>query len=113
MDDSNQNIIDTPEENKIESPHWNRTTKIVIVVISLLLIAFTAQRFRGLIGMVVVAAVIAYLLNPLIEFTNKRTKISRGWVILFIYLALAGAVGWISVALSVAAYEQASELIIL
>ncbi len=93
------------------SPNWERSTKIVIVVTILLLTALAAWRFQGLIMMIVTAAVIAFILNPLIVYVNQRTRIARGWVILIIYVILAVAMVWLFVALGVAAFEQASDFI--
>lgn len=100
------------EEQPLQtSPPWGRSTKLVIVIIGLLLIGFTIYRFQGLIVMVTTAALIAYLLNPLVRFVNQRTRIARGWVILLIYLALAAALVWLFIALGVAVYEQGTNLI--
>lgn len=63
--------------------------------------------------MTVTAAVIAFILNPLIVYVNQRTRISRGWVILIIYVLLAVALVWLFVAIGVAGYEQASDFITL
>lgn len=93
------------------SPHWSRTTKIVVVVASLLLFALAAWRFQALIMMIGTAAVIAFILNPLIDFINKRTRISRGWVILLLYITLAAALIWLFVAIGFAAFEQAGDFI--
>ena len=65
-----------------------------------------------MIALLVVALLLAYILNPLIVFTNKRTHLSRGVVILVVYLLLAaGFVGGF-VALGVASFQQISSLII-
>jgi len=97
-----------PQEN---SPSWGRSTKIVIIVAILLLSALAAWRFQGLIIMIVTAGVIAFILNPLIVYINQRSRIARGWIILIIYLILALALIWLFVALGVAAYDQARDLI--
>jgi predicted PurR-regulated permease PerM len=93
------------------SPRWGRSTKIVVVVAFLLLSALAAWRFQGLIVMIVTAGVIAFILNPLIVYINQRSRIARGWIILIIYLILALALIWLFVALGVAAYDQARDLI--
>ena len=111
MDDIDQATaqeLDVPQES---SPLWGRSTKIVVIVSVLFVAALAARRFQGLIVMTVTASVIAFIINPLIVYVNKRTRISRGWVILLIYLTLAVAVIWIFVAIGVAAYQQAGELI--
>ena len=74
------------------SPHWGRSTKIVIIVAILLISALAAWRFQGLIVMTVTAGVIAFILNPLVAYVNQRTRIARGWVILLIYVIFAVAV---------------------
>lgn len=93
------------------SPLWSRTTKIVVIIAALLFGVLAAWRFQGLIIMIVTAAVIAFILKPSIDFLNERTRIARGWVILLIYLVLATALILLFVAIGVAAYDQASDLI--
>jgi predicted PurR-regulated permease PerM len=99
--------VTTPER----SPSWGRSTKIVVIVAVLLISAVAAWRFHGLIVMSVTAAVFAFILNPLIVYVNQRTRISRGWVILIVYLLLAVALVWLFVALGVAAFDQAGDFI--
>jgi predicted PurR-regulated permease PerM len=103
--------LETQETQTSSSPPWSRTTKIVVIVAMLLLGALAAWRFQGLIIMIVTASVIAFILKPLIDFINERTRIARGWVILIIYLSLAATVIWLFIAIGVAAYQQVSDLI--
>ncbi len=110
MDDS-QLIEIERAVSQPSSPLWGRTTKIVIIVAVLLITALAAWRFQGLIMMVVTAAVIAFILNPLIVYVNERTRIARGWVILAIYIVLAITLVWLFVALGVAGYQQARDFI--
>lgn len=95
-----------PPEYDVESPPWNRTTKTVVVIVSLLLFALLAWRFSGLIAQVVTAAVLAYLLNPLIRFVDERTPLRRGTITLVVYIlfifVLAGSV----TALGLVVYNQ-------
>jgi putative heme transporter len=100
-----------PDDANISSPLWGRSTKLVVIIISLILIAVAAWRFQGLIVMTTVAAVIAYVFNPLVVAVNERTRISRGWVILVIYAMLAFALIGLFVSLGVAAYDQATDFI--
>ena len=95
----------------LSSPLWGRSTKLVVIVFGLVLFALTAWRFQGLIVMATLAAVIAYILNPLVVFVNERTRISRGWVILTIYLLLAVALVALFISLGVVAYDQATDFI--
>lgn len=94
-----------------ESPLWNRTTKTVVVLIGLILFVFVAYRFQSLIGQVVAAAMLAYILNPLIKFLDERTPLHRSTSILITYLGVAALFIWAVVALGVAAYQQIVTLI--
>lgn len=69
-----------------ESPPWNRTTKTVVVLVSLLAFALLAWRFSDLIAQLVMAAVLAYLLNPLIRFVDQQTPLRRGTITIIVYL---------------------------
>jgi predicted PurR-regulated permease PerM len=93
------------------SPPWSRTTKTIVVVFALLLLALLVMRFRTLLAMLVVAAILAYLLDPLIVFIDKRTNIRRGIVIAVVYVVLAAALIGGFFALGVASYQQAANLI--
>lgn len=70
-------------------------------------------RFRSLIGMLVVAAILGYLLDPIISFLNRRTTIRRGLLIAIVYLVLAVAVIGGFFALGFASFQQITNLIAL
>ena len=71
-----------------DSPPWNRTTKIIVVVTALVLIAAFAQRFQQLLLQVAAAAIIAYVITPIIDIINRRAGISRGISIIIVYFSL-------------------------
>ena len=71
------------------SPPWNRTTKIIVALIILILAALLAYRFQTLIGQIVGAAILAYILNPIIVLLDRRTRLKRGAVLAIIYLLFA------------------------
>lgn len=100
----------TPIPND-ESPHWERSTKIIAIVVMLLLSVWLAYRFQGLIAQLVIAAIFAYILNPIIILVDDRTTLNRGSVTVMAYLLVAAALIWALVALGVAAYEQISSLL--
>ncbi|MCA9964379.1 MAG: AI-2E family transporter [Anaerolineales bacterium] len=41
---------------------------------------------NGLIGPLAIAAMLAYVLNPMVSLVNSRTKLPRNWVVLLVYL---------------------------
>lgn len=84
-----------PPREDAKSPPWNRTVKTLVAVVSLLLLALLAWRFSGLIGQLVAAAILAYLLSPVIVLITQRSPLQRGTATLIVYiiflLLLAGA----------------------
>ncbi len=94
-----------------ESPPWNRTTKLIVALLFLLLAALFARRFQSLIGQFAAAAILAYLLNPVALLLQRRTGLKRGLSLVVVYLLLAmGVIGAI-IALGVAAFQQVSTFI--
>ena len=93
------------------SPLWSRTTKTIVVVTVLLLAGLLVMRFRTLLVMVTMAAILDYLLDPLISFIDRRTSIKRGIIIAVVYVLLAAALVGGFFALGVASYQQALNLI--
>jgi putative heme transporter len=93
------------------SPPWGRNTKTVVVVIGLLLFALLAYRFQSLIAQLTIAAILAYLLNPIVAFVNRRVPVRRSIVIAILYLAVAAFSIWAIIALSVATIQQAINLL--
>lgn len=102
---------DRDKDVKYTSPPWNRTTKTIVAIVGLLLVAAVAWRFQSLIGQVVTAAVLAYVLNPVIRFLDENTPLNRRPLILAVYFGLLFLVIGASTALGVAAYGQVLNLI--
>ena len=61
-------MSETPEtSSNIEpqtSPHWSVNTKAIVASAAVILVAILAWRFRSLWSSVVIAILLAYLLNP-------------------------------------------------
>lgn len=93
------------------SPPWGLTTKAIVAVAGLLLGALVIWRFRNLIPPLVIAAILAYLLNPLINLTSGRLRWSRGRAVLLIYGVLLVAWGAGGVVLGFVTVEQTQRLI--
>jgi predicted PurR-regulated permease PerM len=93
-----------------QSPPWGRTTKLTITVIALLVAGLLVLRFSELLGQFVIAAMLAYMLNPLVELLARRTRLTRGWAVMITYLLLliVGA-GFVAL-VGVAAYNQGAAL---
>src|SRR5690606_4530795 len=88
------------------SPYWSRTTKVIVVIFFLLALLWLIARFTSLIGMLVIAAILGYLLEPIINLIDRRTKLRRGLIILIVYVTLAIVVIAGFSALGFASYQQ-------
>lgn len=99
------------EPNSQESPPWSRSTKVIVTVAALLLVLWLTYRFQTLLSQIVIAAILAYIVNPIAVLIDKRTGLKRTTGILIVYLLLAVAAVGGFVALCFAAFEQVSSLI--
>lgn len=68
------------------SPPWSVTTKAIVTIAALVLAVAIMWRFQDLIRPIVIAAIIAYLLNPLIVWLMRRSSLSRGVAVVVVYL---------------------------
>jgi predicted PurR-regulated permease PerM len=74
------------------SPPWNTTVKVVVVVFGVVLLAAILLRFQEIIPSMIIAVLIAYVITPVVDFVNERTRIPRGLVTAAIYLVFFAAV---------------------
>ena len=75
---------------------WNRTTRIVVLVLLSLAGAWFLWRIRPMFGPLVIAGFVAYLLNPVVDFAVARTRLRRGVasaIVFFGAIVLLVAVG--------------------
>lgn len=93
------------------SPYWSKTTKVIVVVFTLVVLLLLIWRFQSIIAMLVVAAILGYLLEPIINFFDERTTLRRGLIIVLAYLTLAVAVLAGFFALGFASYQQIANLL--
>jgi predicted PurR-regulated permease PerM len=68
------------------SPRWGVMTKLVIALIVIFLLGALLARFHTIIGPVVMAFVLAYLLHPVISFLKRKLHFSWGLAVNLIYL---------------------------
>ncbi len=96
---------------RYDSPPWSVSTKAIVVSVALILLGIVIWRFQFLITPLVVAGVLAYLLNPLISWVERKTPMKRIYAVLLVYGGLLLIGGGAAVALGVAAASQASRLV--
>jgi predicted PurR-regulated permease PerM len=93
------------------SPPWSRTTKAIIASFSVVLVAIVLYRFRGLIQPLVLAAIIAFLLNPGINWAMRRLRLSRGWAVALVFVVVLLAAGAILGVGGFVVYDQTAQLV--
>lgn len=99
-----------PPSTSHDSPPWSLSIKVIVAVTVLLLIVLMIWRFQSLLPTLVLAAILAYLLNPLVNLATARLKVTRGAAVAVVYtllllIAIGGGIG-----LGFLAFEQASKL---
>jgi predicted PurR-regulated permease PerM len=77
----------TDEHPRI-SPPWSTTTKLVVSLTIVAIAAGLFIQFHGIIGPLMLAFVVAYLLSPAAEWIQRGTRLSWGLAVSLIYLLL-------------------------
>ncbi|MFK7802256.1 MAG: AI-2E family transporter [Anaerolineae bacterium] len=92
------------------SPPWSRSVKVSVAIFLLIFLILVIWRFQSLITSIIIAAIISYLLYPVIEFGNRTTRLSRGAVTSITYILLT--IGFIGafVYAGISAFRQISNL---
>ncbi len=76
-----------------QSPPWGRVTKITITFVILAALGALLYAFREALPPLVIASLVAYILNPVVNVINTRTRLPRGLAALLIYLVVVAVVG--------------------
>lgn len=112
MDETTPQLpLETTRGTEAESPPWNVTTRRIIALIAAILVLFLMWRFQSLILQVVIAALIAYLLNPVINFLVRHTPLTRGPATIIIYILFILLPLGLLAMMGVAVFNQVSELV--
>ena len=70
------------------SPRWGSTAKLVVSLTVVFILGILLVRFRSIIGPVLTAFVLAYLLHPLISFLERKMRFSWGLGVNLVYLVI-------------------------
>jgi len=76
------------------SPSWNATTKLIVTLTLMAIVAGLLIRFESIVPPLILVFILAYLLNPVVNFLSTRLHISWQFSVTLIYavivLALLG-----------------------
>ncbi|MEM8859756.1 MAG: AI-2E family transporter [Chloroflexota bacterium] len=92
------------------SPPWTRSVKVSVAVVILIFSVFIIWQLQTLLSSIIIAAIVSYLLAPIIEFIDSRTRLSRGTVVGIVYLVLTLSVIGLFIYAGISAYRQVTNL---
>lgn len=79
----------TPEPTlKPQSPQWGSTTKLVVGLTFVAIIAALLVRFQNLLGPLILTFMLTYLLHPLVESLSNATRLSWRMAVNLVYIVL-------------------------
>lgn len=85
-------------------------TKNIIIFLIFAVIAWFIYLARGVLTPFVMAAIIAYVLHPVVEFLSEKTKVHRIIFIILIFLLLFAGIGWLGTLLTQRVFHEAQSL---
>lgn len=70
----------------MDRPRWPYATKLTISLLLLAFFTYLLSRFNEIIPPFIIAVIIAYILNPVVNYLQKRIRISRSLLIFLTYV---------------------------
>ena len=67
---------------------WNTSTKRTVVVVLLVLLALVVYRFNAVIPPLMIAFLVAFILDPIVDFITARLHLSRGLAASLVFFVL-------------------------
>jgi predicted PurR-regulated permease PerM len=92
------------------SPQWSSSIKLVVGLTIVAIVAALLVRFRNILGPLLMAMILAYLLHPLASTISRRTGLSWRTAVSLIYVVVVILVISLITATSVAAVQQTQSL---
>jgi predicted PurR-regulated permease PerM len=94
-----------------ESPKWGSTTKLVIGLTMVAIAAALLIYFREIIGPIILAFIVAFLLHPIIAWVSKMTKMSWRITVNLLYLLLIISLGALITIAGLVIVQQTQSLV--
>ena len=94
------------------SPRWSKDTKRLVALFGVILVGLAIYRFNFVLGPLAIAILLAYLLNPIVDFLQSRLRFRRTLAVLLLLLLVLAALILLSVLLvqSIIAQLQSLQL---
>ncbi|MEN4013547.1 MAG: AI-2E family transporter [Bellilinea sp.] len=101
----------TPSPDSNTSPRWSGTTKLVVALTTVAILAGLLIRFRPIVGLLLAAIILAYLLYPVSDFFHKKIRISWRFSAFLVFLVLLVGVLSLLTLGGLAVFEQVQNLV--
>lgn len=92
------------------APRWTPESKRFVFIACVILIALAVWRFSVVLAPLVVAVIIAYLLNPIVNWVSQRSRFRRSIVAAIIYISFLSILILIPTLLAPLLVQQLSNL---
>jgi len=67
---------------------WNSTTKAIVAIVCLAIVVYLLYTFRAVIVPLGMALLLAFVLNPVVNFLSRQLRMSRGLAVSLVFLFL-------------------------
>ncbi len=93
------------------SPRWNGTTKLVFSLTAVALVAWLLSRFQNVIGPIILALLLAYLMYPAATWVRKWSRMSWRLTVTILFLLTVIVVLGLTTLGGIAVVDQAQSLV--
>ncbi len=88
------------------SPRWSPSAKFLIWLVCIVVVGALVVRFHELVGPLLFAGILAYILTPVVKWLTNRTGLSWGMAVVLIYLVIVILLLAILIAAGIAIEQQ-------
>ena len=93
------------------SPRWGTMTKFIVALVFVVIMAVLVTYFRNILGPLLLAFILSYLIQPVAEVMNRKLRISWRVSVSILYLLLLVVLLGIIVAMGITLITQAQSLV--
>jgi predicted PurR-regulated permease PerM len=92
------------------SPRWSSTTKLIVGLTMMAILAALVVQFRNIIGPVILAFILAYLLHPIAGWLSRATNLSWRASVAIVFILMIILIGGLSTVAGLAIAQQVQSL---
>lgn len=101
----------TTDQENIQSPRWGSTIKLVVGLTLFLILGFLLVRFRTLIGPLLLAFIVAFVLHPAAGWLTEKTPLTWRTSVTIVFFSTVILVGGMLTVLGFAVVAQSENVI--